>query len=212
MIVLEIITQLFLIILVIALMVLILTAVLPWQITINEINTDKKFKGMLWIWAGIIRISLGYPLSSGWKRRLFKKLKAQVQYPLDNPDETPDEKHNHAWDVWLNVFNARQRISRKTWRFIWQSLHFEPWTGTLTIGFENPAYTGIIMGNVNAVIASRNWSGLYTEADFVNQHSQFIGKAPVKIYPLRIIFLAVNYAFESLKLFWIKNFTRGRNP
>lgn len=178
-----------------------ITAVLPWHFIVNEVNTEKKISGHLAIWGGLIRFNLAYPVNSGTVLAWFVKTSKRRIHQRKLSIKKGRQKDQRGRQFLKSGLNIHQQLPPGAWRNIRRSVEFEPLKGVLTLGFDNPAYTGAAYGIVYSLFPGPIGSDLNIEADFVTRKSHFKGHAGLKIYPGIIIFLAVKYGFKTLKLF-----------
>lgn len=183
-----------------AIIVSIMTVLLPLGIETHEINTDKKFRGALLFWGGLVKIGLVFPLEPGWKKRLADTVVRRMNL-TEHTSQGIRRKTVPFNRIWGAFGKAKTNLPAGYWRQVRHSVKFEPWQGMITLGVENPAFTGMLYGTAQSLLSTRPWSNLHVEADFVNHTSRFVGIGSIKIYPARIVFLAVKYGFKSLKLF-----------
>ncbi|MCF7801080.1 MAG: hypothetical protein K9N34_03585 [Candidatus Marinimicrobia bacterium] len=199
-----IIAQILAVLLAVAIVLSLMTALLPVGVETHEINTDKMFRGALLFWGGMLKIAVTVPLEPGWKKRVVDKMTRSF-YSAEHLVQGIRKQTAVYERIWSVGSKAKNRLPAHFWRQIHHTVKLEPWQGTITLGVENPACTGMLYGTAQSFIAAREWPNLYAEADFVSRKSRFVGNGRVKIYPARIVFLAVKYGFKSLKLFrWKK--------
>ncbi|MCF7796206.1 MAG: hypothetical protein K9N11_04875 [Lentisphaeria bacterium] len=180
-----------------------LTLLLPVGIETHEINTDKKFRGILILWGGLVKIGVVFPLEPGWKKRLVEKLIHKL-HTAEHASQDSGWGTISYEKIWKTMGKTKKRLPSGFSRKLFESVKLEAWEGTITLGVQNPALTGMLYGTVQSFISASGWQNLYTETDFINRKSQFTGIGRLKIYPARIVFLAVKYGFKSLKLFPLK--------
>lgn len=195
-----IIAQILAIVLAIAVILLLMTLLLPMGVVAYEINTDKKFRGALLFWGGLLKFAVAIPLETGWKKRVAQSIKSRYHSTVQSKQGSR-KATTIVKKAWSALGTKKNKLPRGVWHQLYHTVRFEPWQGVITLGMENPAYTGMLFGLTQSLLATRAWSDLYTETDFVGRKSHFVGYGRVKIYPARIAFLAVKYAFKTLKLF-----------
>jgi len=184
------------------LVMLTITLSLPLHMVVNEVNTDKKLKAHIAIWDGLFRIPFTYPMVmegvSGWMVKHGRDLFHRIPSGKKSTPGTEHQKTKYSWSTFGRV---RDRLPTGIWHQLKRAIQFDPWRGVITLGFANPAITGFVFGGAYNLIMCHDWPDLRVEPDFVDKHSQFKGYARLKIYPARLIFLAVKYGFKTLKLF-----------
>lgn len=184
------------------LLILAITLLLPLHLTVHEVNTDRKVKARVAIWNGLFQFRFSYPMEQSgmvaWLVNLGRRVKGGRPSVKNTPgvQNRPEKK-----SIWSSISDVRDRLPAGLWHQLKRSVKFDPWRGVITLGFENPALTGLAFGSAYNLIMSQGWHGLSVVPDFVDRRSQFRGVARIKIYPSKLIFLAVKHGFKTLKLF-----------
>ncbi len=183
-----------------------LILLLPWKLSIFEVNTNKKVTGRLAVLSGLIWINIDFPLTPGFRSRILKKLGVRVSKSATGL-VNPKFKKSGTGLKSFNYFAWRFKASSlwKVWNVFRPGLELEPIQGKLTISFSNPATTGWVFGGLQTILALPESSGLVVVPDFINHKTTFEGKCSLKILPARVVFLAIKYGFQTLKLFRPKN-------